>query len=117
MKLIYKNKKTEEICEDYKVAARKLGIDVARKLMLLVEYLKSAECLAESLELIQYRLHALSGNRKYQYSFVIHKGSKWRLIIYPLDVNEKLLTDKTNEREMLLKAVIIEILEVSEHYD
>ena len=65
----------------------------------------------------QYRLHALSQNRNYQYSFVIHKGYKWRLIVYPLDESGNILKDKSNEREMLSKAVMVEILEVSEHYD
>ena len=64
----------------------------------------------------QYRLHSLEGNREHQYSLVIHKGYKWRLIIYPLDNEGKLLTDKSNENEMLSKAVMIEIVEMSEHY-
>jgi hypothetical protein len=39
------------------------------------------------------------------------------LIVYPLDENGKILTDRNNEKEMMAKAVMVEILEVSEHYD
>ena len=39
------------------------------------------------------------------------------IIVYPLDKDGQLLKDKLNEKELLVKAVIIDILEVSEHYD
>lgn len=48
---------------------------------------------------------------------MINKSSKWRLIIHPLDENDNLLTAGINEMEMFVKAVTVEILEVSEHYD
>ena len=47
---------------------------------------------------------------------VISKKTKWRLIIYPLDENENKLLDKSKETEMLKMAVMVEIVEVSEHY-
>lgn len=117
MKLIYSNKKTRQICEDYKAAVKQLNKNVADRLMALIQALESFTALIDLSCLPQYRLHSLFGNRVNQYSIVIHKGTKWRLIIYPLDENEKLLTDKSNEKEMLSKAVIVEIVEVSEHYD
>ena len=117
MKVIYSNKKTEKLCEDFSKATKELGKEVATRLSDLLNAIESFPTLLDLLGLPQYRLHALGQNRKYQYSFVIHKGYKWRLIVYPLDENGKLLTDKSNEREMLSKAVMIEVLEVSEHYD
>lgn len=117
MKIIYRDKKTKSICEDYKVAIKKLNKNVADKLMALMQALESFTALVDLYTLPQYRLHSLTGNRVNQYSLVIHKGTKWRLIVYPLDENEKLLIDRSNEKEMLSKAVIVEIVEVSEHYD
>lgn len=117
MKIIYSNNKTEKICNDYKKAVRELGIDVARRLSDLLNALESFPTLLDMKGLPQYRLHPLGYDREYQYSLVIHKGYKWRLIIYPLDNQGNLLKDKSNENEMLSKAVIIEIVEVSEHYD
>ena len=117
MKIIYHDKKTEALCKDYKSAVKKLNKDVADKLMLLIQALESFVALGDLSNLPQYRLHGLSGNRANQYSLVIRKGTKWRLVVYPLDENENLLTDKSNEKEMLSKAVVVEIVEVSEHYD
>ena len=117
MKLIYRDKKTQKICEDYKTAVKNLNKDVADKLMALIQLLESFTALIDLRGFPQYRLHALSNNRSNQYSLVIRKGTKWRLIVYPLDENEQLLVDKSNEGEMLSKAVVVEIVEVSEHYD
>lgn len=117
MKLIYSNSKTEKICNDYKKAVKDLGKDVANRLSDLLNALESFPTLLDIKCLPQYRLHPLFNNREYQYSLVIHKGYKWRLIIYPLDSEGNILKDKGNEKEMLAKAVMVEIVEVSEHYD
>ena len=117
MKIIYSNSKTERLCEDSKRAVKELGPDVARKLSDLLNAIESFPTLLDLKGLPQYRLHSLGYDREYQYSLVIHKGYKWRLIVYPLDEQGNLLKDKSNETEMLSKAVMVEILEVSEHYD
>ena len=117
MKILYHNNKTERICNDFSKATKELGKDVAKKLFDLLNAIESFINLYDLYVLPQYRLHSLSGNRKNQYSFVIHKGSKWRLVIYPLDKDGNILSSGSNEKEMLIKAVIVEILEVSEHYD
>ena len=117
MKIIYSNKKVEKLCLDENKAVKTLGRDVARKLSDLLNAIESFPKLSDLLGFPQYRLHALSQNRNYQYSFVIHKGYKWRLIVHPLDESGNILKDKSNEREMLSKAVMVEIVEVSEHYD
>ena len=117
MKIVYSNSKTRKLCEDYKKAVKELGPDVARKLSDLLNAIEAFPALIDLFHMPQYRLHALGQNREYQYSFVIHKGYKWRLIVYPLDGQGNLLKDKSNEREMLSKVVMVEILEVSEHYD
>ena len=117
MKIVYHNNKTEKICNDVKKAYQELGKVVATKLFELINMIDSANNLHDLYIAPQYRLHALTGNRLDQYSFVIHKGSKWRLIVYPMDKDGNILKDKSNETEMLIKSVMVEILEVSEHYD
>ena len=117
MKIVYSNSKTERLCEDSKRAVKELGPDVARKLSDLLNAIESFPTLLDLKGLPQYRLHSLGYDREYQYSLVIHKGYKWRLIVYPLDEQGSLLKNKSNETEMLSKAVMVEILEVSEHYD
>ena len=118
MKIIYSNKKTNKICTDYRHSIKLLGKQIADRLFDLIDAIDSFPCLLElSNGLPQYRLHSLSGDRNYQYSLVIAKSSKWRLIIYPLDKDSNLLKDKSNESLMLSKAVKVEIVEVSEHYE
>lgn len=117
MKITYRNKKTQELCENEKKAKKDLGSEVATKLMNLLNAIEEFLNLYDLYVLPQYHLHSLKGNRANQYSFVIKKGEKWRLIIYPLDNEGNLLTSSENEKEMLIKAVMVEILEVSEHYD
>lgn len=117
MKIAYRNKKTEKICTDFAKAVKELNRDVAIRLSDLLYAIESFPTLLDMMGLPQYRLHALGQNRQSQYSFVIHKGYKWRLIVYPLNDNGEILKDKSNEREMLSKAVMVEVLEVSEHYD
>ena len=117
MKVIYSNNKTQKLCNDDKKAIKELGADVARKLFELLDAIESFPTLLDLKNMPQYRLHSLGYDREYQYSFVIHKGFKWRLIVYPLDEQGAILKDKSNETEMLSKAVMVEILEVSEHYD
>ena len=117
MKISYSNNKTQKLCEDTNKAIRTLGKDVATKLADLLNAIVAFPCLYDLYNLPQYRLHKLTANRKDQYSFVIDKRYKWRLIIYPLDSDGNLLKAGNNEKEMLIKAVMVEVLEVSEHYD
>ena len=117
MQIIYSNNKVEKICTDNKKATKELGMVVAEKLNNLIVAIEAFPCLYDLYVMPQYRLHGLSGDRSNQYSFVLHKSSKWRLIVYPLDDSGEILKDKSNEKELLCKAVKIEILEVSEHYD
>lgn len=117
MKITYSNKKTEKICEDFSKAVRELGKDVALRLADLLNAIESFQNMNDMYGLPQYRMHPLKGDRIHQYSFVIHKRYKWRLVVYPLDENGNKLTDNSNEKEMLIKAVMVLVLEVSEHYD
>lgn len=117
MQIKYTNKKTEKICTNPTQAQKELGFEVAQKLSDLINAIEAFTNLYDLYVMPQYRLHSLSGDRKNQYSFVIKKGTKWRLIVYPLSESGDILTDKSNEKDMLCKAVKIEIVEVSEHYD
>ncbi len=117
MKVIYEDKKTERLCSDFSHAQKKLGHDVAKRLHALMNAIESFANLYDLFVMPQYRLHALKGNRQGQYSFVIHRASKWRLIVYPLDEDGNVLSAGSDEKGMLIKSVVVDILEVSEHYD
>lgn len=117
MKITYSNKKTEKICENFSKAINELGKDVATKLVDLLNAIRAFPTLYDIYCFPQYRMHPLKANRKYQYSLTIHKNYKWRLVVYPLDGEGKVLTNNDNEKAMLMKAVMVEVLEVSEHYE
>ena len=117
MKIIYKDDKTYELCNDIKKSSKRLGVEVSYKLFTLMQVLEISKNLYEIQLLPYYRLHKLKGDRKKQYSLTIHKGSKYRLIILPYDENDKMIEINDNEKQMLIKTVMIEILEVSEHYE
>ena len=117
MKLIYKTKKVEECCNNSKSATRNYGSEIGKKLIDLIVALESAPCLYDISRLPQYRLHALKGKRKNQYTITIHRSSKYRLIIYPMDEDGNILKSMENEKELLVKTLMIEIVEVSEHYE
>lgn len=83
----------------------------------MINYLEQSECLLDVTKIPQYRLHQLKGDRKNQYSVVIDKQSKYRLIFYPIDENNNIMKSKDNEKEMFIKCIVVEIMEVSEHYE
>ena len=117
MKLVFKSNKLEKECTDIKIAVKKYGFDVGRKLIDLINYLEEAENLLDVSKLPQYRLHQLKGDRKYQYSIIIFKPSKYRLILYPLDEDNNIMKSMDNENLMFIKCIVIKIMEVSEHYE
>lgn len=117
MKIIYKNKKLEKECTSLKTATQRYGSDVGKALLKLTNFIEQAENLKDISNFPQYRLHQLKGDRKNQYTITILKSSKYRLIVYPLDENEKIFLSSENERLMFKKCKIINIVEVSEHYE
>ena len=117
MKLLYANNKIEKVCNDTKSAIKKYGDKVGKNLSDLILLLQNVSSLMQIKKIPQYRLHALKGNRKNQYAIVITFGSKYRLIIYPLDEKENIVVCGENENYMLSTIKIIKIMEVSEHYE
>lgn len=116
MEIVFKNKKVEEVCLNTKKAIQKYGDKVGMKLSMIINAIMAADNLLDVYQMPQYRMHALSGDRKKQYSLVISKSSKYRLIVYPLDDNNNIMTSGDNEILMLKTCVLVEIVEVSEHY-
>ena len=117
MKIKYSNKKVMEICSNEKQAIRTLGALVGKKLIMLMGVLNDASNLQYVMHISKYKLHQLKGDRKNQYALVIHNSSKYRLILYPLDNDGNIIEVMVNEDERLVETVMIEIMEVSEHYE
>lgn len=115
MKILYKNSKIEKLCTNEKEAVKKIGSEVANKLFAVLNLLKASKNLKDILVLPQYKLHALKGNREGEYSIYLGKNTGFRLIIIPLDENEKIIT--SNDMSIYTISVCVEIVEVSKHYE
>ena len=87
MEIRYKNKRIRDICENEKKAIK----DVA--------------------DYQNFRLHELKYGRKGQFAIDLGKTTGYRLIIEPITVNEK------NEGISYESINIVEIMEVSNHYE
>ena len=110
MKVQYKNKKVEELCENEKEAIKKLNKWVAEKLIFTIEFLKNANSLKDVNDFVPFRLHELKGNRKGQLAMDLGRRLGYRLIIEPVMLNVAgiIFYEKIN---------IVEVVEVSNHYE
>ena len=115
MKILYKNKKVEQLCSNESKAIKELGAEVSKKLSMAIYNLEKAENLKDILCLAQYNLHQLKGNLKGVFSMYLGKTTGYRLLLYPLDEEENIII--SNATDFYTIAVCIEIIEVSKHYE
>jgi proteic killer suppression protein len=116
MDVIYKNKKLEKICTNFKKSKIQLGEIAADKLFAAINWIKDANDFKDVENMApSFRFHKLTGDRKETYSISLGK-TKYRLIIKPLDENEKEI--KSNDKKVINEITkIVIILEVSDHYE
>jgi proteic killer suppression protein len=79
MEITYRTKKFKKECEDFSKAKKEYGKQIAEKLFMRIEVLKSAINLQEISMIRSLNLHPLSGNRKEQ--LAINLTGKFRLIL------------------------------------
>ena len=124
MKLIYHDKKTEEICTNIKKATKLFGgnKDMAMSLFARLNALAMADTINDIRVQPQFHFHKLTNkgkNKNYDGYFAIYvKGriNKWRIIIQPLN-DEELPFEPCNIDLISCKVKIVEIKEVSNHYE
>lgn len=88
MKISYKTRKLEKICNDYSKANSELGVQIARKLFIRINELEVATNLQDIKNLVSPRLHPLSGKRDGEYA--VDLSGNYRLILTALDGEIKL---------------------------
>ena len=98
-----------------KIGSEQYGIDITNRLIAAINLLEGATNLKDILAFKQYKLHALKGNREGEYSIYLGKTTGFRLILIPLDENEKVIT--SNDMSIYTISVCVEIVEVSKHYE
>lgn len=68
MKIEYKTKSIEKVCEDASAAERKYGSQMAEKIQLRIDQIRSADSVEQMIQYKIGRCHPLHQNRKTQYA-------------------------------------------------
>ena len=118
MKILY-SKKCKSICTDLKAATRFFGGDkkLAEQLMSRLAFICQAETIKDIIVMPTFRFHALRGQLEGLFAIDVRSSnSKWRLILEPLDENEKpFIPCRIDEIADIV--TIVSIVEVSAHYE
>ena len=119
MRIIYSNIKTERQCKSLKEATKLFGGDnrLATSLLARITAIEQAEVIKDIIVMPTFRFHKLNG--KMQGFFAIDvktRRDKWRIILQPLNEEENVF-DPCNIDEIAAVVKIVEIREVSAHYE
>lgn len=68
MKVEYKSRSIEKVCEDASVAERKYGGEMAEKIQLRIDQIRAADSVEMMIQFKIGRCHPLHQNRKNQYA-------------------------------------------------
>ena len=124
LKILYKDNKIKEICEDVKKATKYFGGNKTMAISLLarINAINQAEDIRDIIVQKQMRFHKLLNRgkgKKYDGYFAIDvrtSRDQWRIIIEPLN-EEKKPFFPCNIDEIAKYVRIVEIKEVSAHYE
>lgn len=119
MKIKYSNKKVEQQCTNLKKATKLFGGDKKMGISLLsrINLIEQANVIKDIVQMKNLRFHNLSGKLKGYFAIDVRQRSdKWRLILRPLD-DEEMAFDPCNIDEIASVVNVVEIKEVSGHYE
>ena len=115
MKIVYKDKKIERLCNDEEYANKYIGKDVTIKLMKVIYLLRNVSSLSDIYVYKSLNLHKLKGDLKDLYSIYLGKNTGYRLLIKPMNDELEIIVIKDTKEFKDVKN--IEIVEVSKHYE
>lgn len=123
MKIIYASEKLKTVCTSAKAAKKFFGGNdaLARSLMSRINAIEQSIVLTDIILMPSFHFHSLhnKGRKKYQDFYAIDVKSRtdaWRIILQPLNENEEPY-DSCNIDEIARFVRIVEITEVSKHYE
>ena len=117
MDVEYKTKMVERLCKDYAYAKKQLPKEVADKLMGNINYIEQAICFADIMTYAPFKCHKLKGDRKDCYALDVGRKLGYRIIIEPLDENNKTLKKEKDINVIKECTKIVLVVEVTNHYD
>ena len=90
---------------------------MAMSLMARINAIEKADVIKDIIVMPTFRFHKLQGNLKKYFAIDVKtKRDKWRIILQPLDEDEKEY-DPLNIDEIAGSVRVVEIREVSAHYE
>lgn len=110
MEIGYSDSKTQKLCEDKKIAYKKLGMPLANRLFQRLEWLKAADTLATfNQKYNSLKIHLLRGD--YEGCYALNLDGMNRLIFYPCNDEGEFVEEAEFEN-----ITVITVEEVSKHY-
>lgn len=123
MKVNYSTEKVKNSCEDLRIAKKFFNGNtlLANSLMARINALKQADTIKDIIVQPAFHFHKLinKNGRDLEGYFAIDVKSRreqWRIIIEPLDENEQTY-NPCNIDEIAENVRVVEIMEVSKHYE
>lgn len=123
MKVNYSTEKVKNLCEDLRIAKKIFNGNtlLANSLMARINALKQADTIKDIIVQPAFHFHKLinKNGRDLEGYFAIDVKSRreqWRIIIEPLDENEQTY-NPCNIDEIAENVRVVEIMEVSKHYE
>lgn len=119
MKILYASNKVRQQCEDLRTATKLFGgdKDMAIKLRSRINLIERAVVIKDVIVMPMLRFHKLRGKRDGFFAIDVKtKKDPWRIILQPLDDDENPF-DPCNIDEIAGMVKIVEIREVSKHYE
>ena len=119
MDIRYANNKVEKQCTDLKTAVKLFGGDknMAISLMSRINAIEQANVMKDIILMPTFRFHQLKGKRKGYFAIDVKTiRDKWRIILQPLN-DDEMIFDPCNIDEIATIVKIVEISEVSAHYE
>lgn len=118
--VIYKDDELKEFCHNKKKAARKLA-GFADDLLAKINLIEEADSFNDIMSYLPFHCHQLGKKQKDYTNFwgLDVKGRKtaWRIIVAPLDHNERIIVPDADFCKICKTIKIIRIEEVSKHYE
>ncbi|MCP4401749.1 MAG: killer suppression protein [bacterium] len=112
MDIVFKTKKLQKICNNYKLLQKEFGQEQAKKIRLRLDDLRAAECLLDISPFPPSRRHELVGNMKGKFS--VDVKHPYRLILEPVTQPPPLKDDGGIDLEQV---IVIRILGVEDTHD
>ena len=119
MRIIYANKKIEKQCTSLKEATKLFGGDkkLAASLLARINAIEQADVIKDLVVIPTFRFHSLKGKLDGYFAIDVKtRKDPWRIILEPLD-DERKRFDHCNIDEIADSVRIVEVLEVSKHYE